>query len=62
MLMITQCPPLILTVTSTSLHMYGEATFACPQIDKMWGQEKSRTIYILLRIKIKLTLHFHEEE
>ena len=56
MLMITQCPPLILTFTSIALHMYGEATFACPQIDKMWGQENSRTIYILLRNKTYLAL------
>ena len=62
MLMITQCPPFILTFTSIALHMYGEATFACPQIDKMWGQENSRTIYILLRNKIKLTLPYHEED
>ena len=62
MLMITQCPPLTQTFTSIPLHMYGEATFACPQIDKMWGQENSRTIYILFRIKIKLTLCYHEEE
>ena len=62
MLMITQCPPLTQTFTSIALHMYGEATFACPQIDKMWGQENSTTIYILLRIKIKLTLPYHEQE
>ena len=51
MLMITQCPPLTQTFTSIALHMYGEATFACPQIDKMWGQENSTTIYILLKLK-----------